>query len=331
MENVQISDIEIYMGNRVDKGIDKYIEYFRKKGKEVEHLYKEVFGRKSRVLREDESENTLTMSIEAVKKVLEKNNLKGDDIDLIVFSSQTPEFFIPATSIVIHNQIGGKLSAMCFDIDVNCTGMVAALDIVCKYIFYSSNIERAILVGCDLLNLIADPENELTYGQYGDVACCILLENTKADCGLLGHYSCTESEYIDKIIFPNRGFSKVLNQSIENDKFISWLNFDGTSSVKPSAENIKKILYDNRLSIEDISFFCCSQVSIQNLECMANELKISSKKIPYVADRYGYTATTSPFIVFYELLNKNKIKRGDYIVFWGIGAGWQTNVVLFKY
>lgn len=331
MDKVKIVDVEIYKGDKVDVGVDKYIEYFRLKGKEVKHIYKDVFGRNSRVLRSSQSENSLTMSIKAAKKLLKKNDLKGSDIDLIVFSSQTPEFFIPATSIIIHNQLCAKPSTICFDINVNCTGMVMALDIVCKYISHNLNIKNALLIGCDLLNLIADPENELTYGQYGDVACCVLLEKTECDCGLLGCYSHTKSDYIDKITFPNRGLSNVINSFNVDDKFISWGHFDGTSSVKPSADNIRKILVENKLSLEDISTFCCSQVSIQNIQCMIEELKIDSSKIPYIADKYGYTATTSPFLVLYELLNLDKIKRGDYIIFWGVGAGWETNVVLFKY
>lgn len=331
MEKIKISDIEIYTGDTVDVGVDKYIDYFKRKGKEVGYIYKDVFGRDSRVLRSDKNENSLTMSIKATQKLLDKNNLSGCDIDLIVFSSQTPEFFIPATSIIIHKQINAKPSTICFDINVNCTGMVMALDIVCKYISHSYNINKALLIGCDLLNLIADPENELTYGQYGDVACAVLLEKTECDCGLLGCYSYTKSDYIDKITFPNRGLSNVINGYNTDDKFISWLHFDGTSSVKPSADNIRKILADNKLSLEDISKFCCSQVSIQNIKYMIEELKIDSSKFPYIADKYGYTATTSPFLVLYELLKSDEIKKGDYIIFWGVGAGWETNVVLFKY
>lgn len=331
MENIKIADVEIYAGKKVDNDINKYINHFKSQGKNVEHLYKDVLGRNSRVLRNSDTENTLTMSVKSIKKLLNKNNLLGSDIDLIVFSSQTPEFLTPPTSIMVHKQIDGKSSATCFDVNVSCAGMVTAFTIIYEYMRNSSNIQRAILVGCDLLNLISDPDNELTYGQFGDVACSILLEKSDYDCKLLGYYSCIQTQYADKIIFPAHGFSNAINELSLKDKFIIWENFEGTSSVKPSAENIKRVLNNNNLKIEDISFFCCSQVSLQNIQYMAKELKIESDRIPYIANHYGYTATTSPFLVFYHLLKLDKIKKGDYIIFWGVGAGWQTSVVLIKY
>lgn len=331
MENAKILDIEIYAGKQVETGIDKYIEHFKTQGKDVEYLYKEIFGRNSRLRKNDIDENSLTMSIKATSSLLERNNLKGSDIDIIIFSSQTPEFLIPAISVAIHKKLSGKPSTLCFDMNANCTGMVIALDIICKYIAHSSRINKALLIGCDLLDLIADPDNEVTYGQYGDVACAVLLEKTNEECGLLGSYSCIDSDYDNKILFPTRGLVKTLDKYNPKDKYITWLPFDGTVSVKSSAENIKKVLKDYNLSLDDISLFCFSQFSIKNMECMSEELGINPNKALYIGDKYGYTATTSPFLALYEAINTDKIKRGDLIIFWGVGAGWQTDVILFKY
>ncbi|MBE3649126.1 3-oxoacyl-[acyl-carrier-protein] synthase III C-terminal domain-containing protein, partial [Paenibacillus polymyxa] len=51
----------------------------------------------------------------------------------------------------------------------------------------------------------------------------------------------------------------------------------------------------------------------------------------YVGDRYGYTGTSSPFIALYEGIGSGRIRRGDHVLFWTIGAGYQLVAMLFKY
>lgn len=55
------------------------------------------------------------------------------------------------------------------------------------------------------------------------------------------------------------------------------------------------------------------------------------EKSLYVADSYGYTGTTSPFLAFYEGIRRKLIKRGDYIVFCTAAAGSIHIEVLIKY
>jgi 3-oxoacyl-[acyl-carrier-protein] synthase-3 len=54
-------------------------------------------------------------------------------------------------------------------------------------------------------------------------------------------------------------------------------------------------------------------------------------KIIYIGDKYGYTGTTSPLISLYEGIQQGRIKRGDTVLFWTVGAGHQFIVMLFKY
>lgn len=45
----------------------------------------------------------------------------------------------------------------------------------------------------------------------------------------------------------------------------------------------------------------------------------------------GYSGTTSPFLVLYEAIQKEQIKRGDLVVMWTLGMGSDDICTLFKY
>ncbi|WP_294401651.1 hypothetical protein [uncultured Clostridium sp.] len=62
---------------------------------------------------EDKSENSLTMAINASNRVLEKSGLRGNDLDMIVYSSVLPEFVAPPSSVILHHELHGKPACFC--------------------------------------------------------------------------------------------------------------------------------------------------------------------------------------------------------------------------
>lgn len=66
-------------------------------------------GRVTRYLA-DENETSLTMAFEACYKVLKYAEMSPDDIDMIVFSSETPEYTAPTNALKLNHMLGKKCS-----------------------------------------------------------------------------------------------------------------------------------------------------------------------------------------------------------------------------
>ena len=75
-----IKDSVIVTGSKLVKN-DYYIDYFKKKGKDVEHFLVDILGRKERY-HCNKFENTLTLAANATDKILKKNNLKVNILNL---------------------------------------------------------------------------------------------------------------------------------------------------------------------------------------------------------------------------------------------------------
>jgi len=329
MLKVKLKEIAVYHGKNVVSN-DIYLKHFKERGKDVEHFLKDVVGRDKRYLIDKDKENSLTMALEASKEVLKKAKLKGTDIDMIVFSSQLPEFVVPPSSYLVHAEIGGKNDCICYDMNANCAGMTIAFEQVIKYMSVSPNVKRALIVGCDYVNLIVNPENELCYGHYGDAACAIILEQTNEDCGLVGSKYDVHTEDHPYIRFPGCGFSKLFDVKDKTELMLDWKPFV-VRWEHIYAENMKEVIEKAGLTINDISMFCLSQYVYKTIKYFREVLGITADKSIYIGNKYGYTGTTSPFIALYEAINKGMVKRGDYILFWTVGAGSQNITILFKY
>ncbi|MET1247723.1 MULTISPECIES: 3-oxoacyl-[acyl-carrier-protein] synthase III C-terminal domain-containing protein [Sporolactobacillus] len=328
MINVNVLGIDVYHGKKIVSN-DTYINHFKEKGKDYTHFFEDVIGMDKRYLIDSQTENSLTMAIAAAKKVLNKAGIRGTDLDMIVLSSFFPEFTVPPSSIKLHQAIGAKPECVCLDLNGNCAGMILSLDNVTKYMSVTKNVNRALIVGSDYINSVVNPDNELCYGHFGDAACAIILEKTKEDRGLLGAKCRINSLEHNNILFPGCGVSK-LHDTARNEWLLDWKPFENVS-LDSAAQNMRDLLQENHLTPGDVSMFCFSQYAYANVVDLRELLGIDESRSLFIGSEYGYTGASSPFIAFYEALRQGSVKRGDYVMFWTIGAGSQNIAVLLRY
>lgn len=326
---IKLSCIDVCHASRVVSN-DFYLKHFEQQNKNVEHLLVDVMGRDKRFMF-DEDETTLSLAVKVSKSVLDKANLKGRDIDVLVYSSILSEYISPATSILLHKELNLRTNAMCFDMNANCAGMAIALEHMSNYLISSKRAKRALIVGCDDDNSLIDSNNELCYGNYGHAACAIILEKVDDDCGVINTEYYVNTKVSDKVMYPSRGFSNFFKSKNIDELCLKWLPFNSGFFVYPATEIIKRLLKNNGLTKNDISMFCLSQLALKNIKKIRELMNIDEGKSIYIGDKYGYTGTSSPFIALYESIKQGKIKRGDYVVFWTFGAGSQSIVMLYKY
>lgn len=325
---IKINAIQVATGSKI-VGNDVYLKHFELQDKDVKYLMEEIMGRKNRYMLA-EGETMLGLVLDSVEGALKKANLNGNDVDMIVYSSSLPEFSLPPTSIYIHSKIDGGKNVTCYDMNGNCAGMIVALEQVSNTLKHS-NRKRALIIGCDNLDNFSRPDNELSYGNYGHASCAIILEKTDEDCDILGCDYFINSSEVQNITFPPCGFSNLFKVQSTEELRMNWLPFDGSLCTIAATNSMNKLIKANSLKVEDISMFCFSQFAYKNIELIRQNLNIPEEKSIYIGDEYGYTCTSSPFIVLNRAIEEDKVKRGDYVMFWTVGAGSQSVALLIKY
>lgn len=325
LKNIKIKEVAIYHPENLVKN-DFYQKHFEKQGKDISGFL-EVFGRNERYIINNEEENTLTMGIEAAKRVLEKAQLEGKDIDMIVFSTQVPERTLPTNAMYVHNAIGAKEHTVIFDSNANCAGMTIAVENASRYMMANPRVNRALIVGSDANSFISNPEQEITYANFADGAAAVILEKTDEDTGFIDALFEVDSSNKDNIVYPQEGFSK----TIGTQQHIVFLPFDGSMAVPAACKMIEDLLERNNLTIDDIDAFCASQFAKINVLKIQDHFNLPDEKIVTAGDKYGYTTTSSPFFCLHEGVKSGRIKRGDTVLFWTIGSGHEMVAMLLKY
>lgn len=310
-----------------------FIEHFKKQGKDIEGLLRAT-GRKSRYISNDDEENMLTMGYQASLKVLEQTHVKVSQINLIVFSSGTPEYIAPTNALKLHSMLSAGQKCAVYDLNANCAGMVVALDQIARLMRSNPDVKYALLVGSDQLNRYVRYNEVVPYSNFADSACAMVIENVFSTTrGFVDSDFYTNSSHHDKILMPAKGMSTVTRERNlpTKDKLVKWVPFDFGGAFHSAKISVEELLFKNSLCKDDIKKYYFSQLAWKNIVHACEDMEEDIAKFKFVGDEFGYTGTTSPMLAYARSIEESELQIGDYVIFWTVGAGTTCATVLYQY
>ncbi|MEQ4618857.1 MAG: 3-oxoacyl-[acyl-carrier-protein] synthase III C-terminal domain-containing protein [Corticimicrobacter sp.] len=326
MENVSIVATGLWHPeDEVDN--EWFIEHFAQRDIDVKGLL-HALGHQKRYLIRNGQDTTLTMAQAASRLALDQAGLDAEDLDLIIFTSQTPEYLIPATALKLHHALGAASHTLAYDLNANCVGMVIALDQAARAMMARPDCRSALVVGTDFLGAHSQ-DAPVYHACMAESAAAVILRKTAHGRGIIDARIHVDTSVIDNSLFPGNGLSNIHQPGLSAR--IQFTPFDDSICVDAAVDSIQALLARHHLCAADIGGFMLSQFSIGNIAKICARLGVDQEKAPHVAHRFGYTATNSPFVAFHESIRKGIIKKNDLVVFWSVGAGWQSAAVLMEY
>lgn len=262
MKNILIKGMGVYIpANKVYN--EQLDEHFKKQGLSADSLMNHLGRRKRYFI--TEGENTITMCQNAIDDCIKKHGIDLQDIEMIVVCTDTPEYLFPSNAMALTGIYGESLKnvKIAFDLNSNCTGMIQGMDVVYRYM-KTSDISKALLIGCFCITPIALWSDTVVYGTFADAAACMVLESRDEirNRGFLETRVRVDARYYKQVTYPGCGMAKVPLKSVEpNEKRLIWNPFKMDFLPEVWRDMIEEVLNNNSLTVEDIDFFIFSQLS----------------------------------------------------------------------
>ena len=111
----------------------------------------------------------------AAEKLIADNDIDRSEIDLVVFLSQTPDYRMPATSILLQDRLGLPMSTMAFDISLGCAGFISALSIVYA-MMQNHGFRKALLLDGETRSKVYSRKDRREAFIFGDAGIAALIE-----------------------------------------------------------------------------------------------------------------------------------------------------------
>ena len=91
-------------------------------------------------------QTTSDLVVEASKKAIERAGISASNLDLIILSTDTPDYLSPSTSVVVQSKLGAE-NAGCYDVNSACAGWVTALDQGARYLMTEPSMKHVLVAG----------------------------------------------------------------------------------------------------------------------------------------------------------------------------------------
>lgn len=287
----------------------------------------------------DENTCASDLCFAAAEKLFADNGIDRNEVDLLVFLSQTPDYRMPATSIQLQHRLGLPSSTIAFDISLGCSGFIYALSIV--YSFMSCHgLRKALLLDGETRSKVYSPKDRRSAFLFGDGGVAALIErdekfgrsyfsmNSDGSRGDLimikggGYRHPSSAETLEERVVDEYG-------NIRNDEQGYMHGGDVFNFViREVPKDVKRIFEYSGLNAEDCDYYVFHQANNFINSYLAKKLRLDGSKVPSTISKYGNTSSVSvPLTIVSELKGRFETPKRLLLCAFGVGLSWATGII----
>jgi len=275
------------------------------------------------------ADNQLTsdLAYQASVQALKDANLQANDLDAIVLATSTPDQTFPSTASKLQAALG-MTTGFAFDIQAVCAGFIFALSTANSMII-SGQAKRILVVGAETFSRIMDWNDRGTCVLFGDGAGALILEanqddGSNSDRGILATDLNSDGRYND-LLYVDGGVSSTQTTGV--------LRMQGQEVFKHAVGKLaatgEKVLKIAGVTVDDIDWVVPHQANLRIIKRTVAKMGLNMDKVVVTVQDHGNTSAASIPLALSVACKNGQIKRGDLLLFEGIGGGlaWGATVM----
>lgn len=267
-----------------------------------------------------EDQNTCDLALEASINALEMAELKASEIDLIILATTTPDKIFPATATTLQDRIGASCPA--FDLQAVCAGFVFALTTAQQYI--ENGVAKNILVvGSETMSKIVDWNDRSTAVLFGDGAGAVVVSKDNT-AGIKHAKLCSDGKYLSSLYVNNNGINETGTIEMMGNEVYRI-------AVNRLSDLAEETLKDCNMTSDDLAWMVPHQANIRIISAVAKRIKLPMSKVILTIEKHGNTSAASIPLALDVAVRDGRIKKGDNLLFEGIGGGFSWGSLLVEY
>lgn len=279
-----------------------------------------------------DSESLCDLAMSAAKQALDNAGLDPIDVDLIIFSTFTPDYQVPASACIMQDRLGCTKAAA-FDLQAACSGFVYGSSVASQFIA-TGTYNNVLVISGDVTTRILDFEDRNTCVLFGDGVGATVMSPSVEGEGIFDSYLGAIGSGGKYITIPMGGSTyRPTEEGFKNRDH--YLKINGKEvfkfSTKIVGDMIEEILTRNNITLDDISLIVPHQANYRILESAARRFKCPKEKFYMNIEKYGNTVAASIPIALHEALLEGRIKENDLILFIGFGGGLTYGILPMRW
>ena len=329
-ENIEIAGIA---GAVPEKVIDnlKYSDFFTEK--EAKSVIK-LTGIPQR-RQADEGTCASDFCYAAAERLIKTMKMDRREIDALIFTTQAPDYRMPATGVILQHRLGLPKTTLAFDLPLGCSGFVYGLSVAFN-LCNQPHINHVLLLdGESKKRLKTDKAGSLLFGDGGTAT--LIGKTARKNPTFLTLHSdgsrwqalhtpaggCRNPTSLETLKMKKREDGSIKSDEHGNMDGVAVFEF----TITDVPRDIKNTVKLAQTSFEEIDYFVFHQANKFMTDHFCKKLKIPLDKVSYSLHKFGNTASFSiPLTIVSELKHQLNDTKKLLMSGFGIGLSWGTVV-----
>lgn len=313
----------------------KYTQYFEEA--DVKNIVDKVGIKERRFT--DDTMCSSDLCFAAAEKLIKDMSIDKSEIDLLIFVSQTPDYRMPATSIILQNRLGLSKQTAAFDISLGCSAFIYGLSVVYG-LMQSGGFRKALLLDGETRSKVYSPKDRQTAFIFGDGGVAAIIENNskygesyfslnsdgskesyiKINAG--GYRVPSSTETLTEKVVDTHGNIRTEEHGYMNGADV--FNF----VLLEIPKDIKLLMSFSNIALHEIDYFVLHQANDYMNNYLSKKLKLETEKVPNCISKFGNTSSVSIPLTIVSELQKNLKERNKMLLSgFGVGMSWASAII----
>jgi len=275
------------------------------------------------------------LCISGIEYLIEEGIISKDEIDAIIFVSQSPDFIMPPTSNIIQGKLQLKEDMICLDINQGCAGYIIGL-IQSFMLLEQSAINKVVLLNADVLSPKVSKKDRNSNPLIGDGAGITIIEKSSEETNIFCSLKMNGAGAF-ALHIPAGGsrmpFSQETSELYEdaqgNLRSKNHLVMKGDEVFNFVQAQVPDLINDvldySKIDKEEIDYYLFHQPNKFMLNKLADKIGISRHKMPAnIVENFGNASgATIPINIAFNISEKIKEKTLKVCLSgFGVGLTW---------
>ena len=288
------------------------------------------------------NETASDLGIKAAQRLFESGACSPDEIDFLIFCTQSPDYFTPTTACVMQDALGLPTSCGAIDINQGCSGYIYGLALA-KSLVEAGTAKNLLLVTADTYMKFINRRDRSLLTLFGDGAAATLIRAVDQERELVGPFVLgSDGRGANQIIVKAGGLRRRTSPetAIEHeDSAGNWrsdenLFMDGADvfsfALRTVPPTLQQLLEKSGMKLEEIDFIVPHQANKFVLERLRAKLKFPADKFWIDMEDSGNTVSSTIPIALEKAIDQGRVKKGDRVALVGFGVGYSWGATMVE-
>ncbi len=265
----------------------------------------------------------------AATTLIKSVDCNPDTIDGLILITQTPDYFMPSSSCLLHNRLGLSKNCASFDINLGCSGYVYGLWLAAMMLS-SMSCRRVLLLHGDTPTLYADKADRSVSLLFGDAGSATLVEAAEAGAAEYWYFVLnTDGSGFADLIIEAGGFRNRF--SSDPRKYCVSMNganvFNFTITVLPPL--IRDTLALSGMTREEVDYYVFHQSNQFIMNHVVKRVGLQPERVPIILKEFGNTGGPSVPLTITQgnLIRQDTRPLKLMLLGYGVGLSWGSALV----